>query len=360
MVVKLDYGTSVDEEKYTIDNPDAKRKEINNYRKKYRDLVDFKINKLDLSYNEETKDLLTQKTLNNTDVLREDSDLYYFNTGTVSHTTDLTLGQTLTLTLNSKTGLWQWIVMILGQFLAWLTGLVGGSYWLGLLIFTLILRTVGWPIYAKTNNFSANMSKIQPEMDKINKKYEGKTDNNSKMKQQMEIKEIMKKNKVSMWGCLLPFAQMPIFFAVYQVVQRFPLTPIYSQEIANINYKFLWTTFATEYGQTTGHWALALIVGLTMIGQQLLSMYLTKRIQKSHQNFYTKNQSKSPMGNQMFIMMVVMTVMMVVFALRSSGISFYWIVGNIYTLLQTLISKLQQEKREEKERLSSGKVRGRE
>ena len=360
LVVKLVYGTSVDEEKYMAENPDAKQSDINKYRKQYRDLVDFKINKLDLTYAENTKDLLTQTTLNGETVLRQNSDLYYFNTGTVAHTVDQTLGQTLTLTLNSKTGIWQWIVMVLGQFLAWLTKLVGGRYWLGLLIFTLLLRTVGWPIYAKSNNFSSNMSKIQPEMDRINKKYEGKTDQNSKMKQQMEIREVMKKNKVSMWGCLLPFAQMPIFLAVYQVVQRFPLTPIYSTEFAGINYKFLWTTFATEYGQTSGHWALALIVGATMIGQQLLSMYMTKRIQKSHQNFYTKNQTgKSTQGNQMLIMMSVMTVMMVVFAWRSSGISFYWIIGNIYTIVQTLISKLQQEKREEKQRLASGKVRGR-
>ena len=96
-----------------------------------------------------------------------------------------------------------------------------------------------------------------------------------------------------------------------------------------------------------------------MIGQQLLSTYMTKRIQRQHQNFYTKNQSTAKAGNQMMVMMVVMTVMMVIFAWRSSGISFYWIIGNIYTLLQTFISKMQQERREEKERLSSGKVRGR-
>ncbi len=359
LVLKLSYGTSIDEEKYIAENPDAKTKDIDKYRKQYRDLVDFKINALDLAYQENTKDLLSQKTINGDTVLRQNNDLHYFNTGTVTHVTDQTLGQTLTLTLNSKTGLWQWIVKTLGQLLAWLTKICGGAYWLGLLIFTLLLRTVGWPIYAKSNNFSANMSKVQPEMDRINKKYEGKTDQNSKMKQQMEIREVMKKNKVSMWGCLLPFAQMPIFFAVYQVVQRFPLTPIYSSEIAGINYKFLWTTFATEYGETSGHWALAIIVGLTMIGQQLLSTYMTKRIQRQHQNFYTKNQSTAKAGNQMMVMMVVMTVMMVIFAWRSSGISFYWIIGNIYTLLQTFISKMQQERREEKERLSSGKVRGR-
>ena len=95
-----------------------------------------------------------------------------------------------------------------------------------------------------------------------------------------------------------------------------------------------------------------------MIASQLLSTYMSKRANAKRKNFYTQNKQKSS-NNQMMIMMVVMTAMMVYFAWRSAGIAFYWIIGNIYTIVQTLISKLQQEKREEKQRLASGKVRGR-
>ena len=347
LVLKFEFGTNIDEDYYKEQNPDAKKSAVNKYRKQFRG-ASFSINEILVGTNNvlyETKST-SQKTF------KENSSLYFYNTATVS-TAENSTEVVTTIKLNSKTGPWQWIIEMLGRLLSWITNLVGGYYWLGLLIFTILIRSIGWPIYAKTNSFSTNMAKVQPELDKLNKKYEGKTDQNSKMKQQMEMRQIMKKNHVSMWGCLLPFAQMPIFFAVYQVVQRFPLTPLYS----NVNYKFLFTTFAMNYGQASGHWLLAILVGITMIGSQLLSTYMAKRVQRKKANFYTAKNQQS--NKSMLIMMVVMTVMMVVFAWNSSGIAFYWIIGNIYQIGQTFISKLQEEKKEEKLQLKSGKSRGR-
>ncbi len=351
VVIKLLLGTSVDEEYFKTQNPDFTKKELRKYLKTYR-ASSIKINELTLTSSSISDNLLVEESTQGGESAnvygKVNSDLYYYNTAVVEYASE-----TLTITLNNKSGWWQWIIAELGKLLFFLTGLVGGRYWLALLIFTLVLRTIGWPIYAKSNSFTSNMSKLQPEMEKLNKKYEGKTDQNSKMKQQMEMRELMKKNHVSMWGCLLPFAQMPIFFAVYQVVQRFPLTPIYQ----NVNYKFLWTTFAMDYGKASGDWILAIIVGLTMIGSQLISTYMTKRIQRKNTNFYT---AKSQSGNkQMLIMMVVMTAMMVAFAWSSAGIAFYWIIGNTYQIAQTMISKIQEEKRTEKDLIKTGRVRGR-
>lgn len=347
LVIKFEFGTNIDEEVYKSENEGAKKSAINKYRKGYRGTT-FYVNEISINDN----NVLYETSEGGEKTLKQNSNLYYYNTSTVS-TTDANTTVVTTIKLNSKTGPWQWLIEMLGKLLAWITGLVGGYYWLGLLIFTILIRSVGWPIYAKTNSFSTNMAKVQPELDKLNKKYEGKTDQNSKMKQQMEMRQIMKKNHVSMWGCLLPFAQMPIFFAVYQVVQRFPLTPLY----ADVNYKFFGTTFAMDYGQASGHWLLAILVGVTMIGSQLISTYMTKRVQRKKANFYTaKNQQNN---KSMLIMMGVMTVMMVVFAWNSSGIAFYWIIGNIYQIGQTFISKLQEEKKEDKLQRESGRARGR-
>ena len=347
LVIKFEFGTNIDEEVFKSNNESYKKKDLNKYIKKYKGAV-FYLNEVSIN----GTNIIYESATDGTKYLKENNSLYYYNTGTVS-STDNNGNIVVALKLNNKTNLWQWLIAQLGKLLFWITNLVGGYYWLGLLIFTILIRSIGWPIYAKTNSFSTNMAKVQPEIDKLNKKYEGKTDQNSKMKQQMEMREIMKKNHVSMWGCLLPFAQMPIFFAVYQVVQRFPLTPLY----ADVNYKFFGTTFAMDYGKASGHWLLAILVGVTMIGSQLLSTYMTKRIQRKKANFYTaKNQQNN---KSMLIMMVVMTVMMVVFAWNSSGIAFYWIIGNIYQIGQTFISKLQEEKREEKAQLLSGKARGR-
>ena len=251
-------------------------------------------------------------------------------------------------------GIWDWLVYPMAWLMHIVSYIVGNNYALTILITTVLIRSLAWPIYAKSNSTSARMSAIQPEIQKINEKYAGKTDQNSKMKQQMETRELMKKNHVSMLGCLLPFLQMPIFIAVYQVAQRFPLTPRY---VIGTNFDFLWTNFGANYGVVTGDWILAILVGITMIASQEISIYMSKRIAAKKRNFYTAKNQQS--NTQMRIMMLVMTVMMVVFAIRSAGLAFYWIIGNTYQIAQTFISKLQEAKQAEKELQKSGKPAGR-
>ena len=358
-IVKLVFGTNVDEAKIKEEDPNIKKSALNKALKQYRgSSVIIQALTITKSGEATANSILSEEVVNINDVATGtrvgsvSTDLRYYNTANVSY--DAT-SDSLTLSLNYKGGPWQWIVGVIAKFLYWVVGLVGGQYWLGLLIVTIIIRTLGWPIYAKSNSMTSRMSEVQPEIDKINKKYEGKTDQNSMMKKQMETREVMKKNHVSMWGCFLPILQMPIFLWVYQVVQRFPITPLYE---AGTNYKFLWTTFATNYGQATGDIPLAIIVGLTMLASQELSNIMSKRINKKKENFYTQNKAKQS-NMQMRIMMFMMTAMMVWFAWRSAGIAFYWIIGNLYQILQTFISKKQEEKRAEKQRQLSGKPRGR-
>ncbi|MCR5564335.1 MAG: YidC/Oxa1 family membrane protein insertase [Gammaproteobacteria bacterium] len=356
-VVKLVFGTNVDEARIKSENPDIKNSALRKELKKYRG-SSFVVRSLTLSDGVKEYNILSKPITDKNGELTGarvgvvSTDLTYYNTAQVTfdNTSD-----SLALALNYKGGPWQWIVKIIGEFLNWITRLVGGYYWLGLMILTFIIRTLAWPIYAKSNSMTSKMSEIQPEIDKINKKYEGKNDQNSQMKKQMETKALMKKNHVSMWGCLLPFLQMPIFLWVYQVVQRFPITPLYTQ---GIKFNFLWTTFGTNYGQTTGDWILALIVGATMILSQELTNILSKKINKQRENFYTQNK-KTQSNNSMRIMMIVMTVMMVYFAWRSAGIAFYWIIGNTYQIAQTTISKILEAKRLEKKQRESGRPRGR-
>lgn len=357
-IVKLIFGTNLDEAYAKENNPGIKNGDLKKIVKQFRGkgtiIRTLTINETgDSTLNNILSQPITdaQGNLTTSRVAVQSTDLTYYNTALITY--DVATDSVL-LTLNYKGGPWQWIVNGIGIALNWITQLVGGYYWLGILILTFIIRTAAWPIYAKSTNMTSRMSEIQPELDKINKKYEGKNDQNSMMKKQLETKEVMKKNHVSMFGCFLPLLQMPIFLWVYQVVQRFPITPLYDAT----NYKFLWTTFSADYGVVTGDWILALLVGLTMIASQELSTFMTKRINAKKANFYTKQQSKQN-NMQQRIMMIVMTVMMIYFAWRSAGIAFYWIVGNLYQILQTFISKKQEEKRAEKLRLESGKPRGR-
>ena len=252
--------------------------------------------------------------------------------------------------IGEKDNFWDWVITQLGYFTLYasnLFGLLGNNYfyWIGLLIMTLLIRTVGWPIYAKTNDMSLKMAIAQPEINKVQEKYRNKTDQASQQKMQMETMEIYKKYKINFFGCLMPLLQMPIFIAMYQVVQRFPLTDLSYFTDANIvmNNNFLWTNLGNTYW--LANLPLAIIVSVLMFLSQWLSQHRAKKQQKPNQYAGAKAQQQQ---NSMKYMMYFMVIMMGSIALRNAGIAFYWIVGTSYQLLQSYISYRNMQKREDK------------
>jgi len=251
--------------------------------------------------------------------------------------------------IGEKTGVWEWIILQLGYFTYYasnLFGLLGNTYyyWIGLLIMTLAIRTLAWPVYAKTNDMSLKMSIAQPELDKLNEKYEGRTDQASQQRKQMEMMDIYKKYKINFAGCLMPFLQMPIFIAMYQVVQRFPLTDItlFGGVAGTMNTNFLWTNL----GNTD--WLANLPLAIVVAGTMFLSQWLTMHRQKAQSHSKYKNQKAQQSQKQMQMFMYVMVIMMAGIALQNAGIAFYWIIGNSYQLLQSYLSHRSSGQRKER------------
>ncbi len=94
---------------------------------------------------------------------------------------------------------------------------------LAIIIFTLIIYLCLTPLTIKQQKFSKLSAKMNPELQAIQKKYEGKKDNDSMMAMQEETKEVYKKYGVSPSGsCLQLVIQMPILFALYRVIYSIP------------------------------------------------------------------------------------------------------------------------------------------
>ena len=92
-----------------------------------------------------------------------------------------------------------------------------------IIIFTIIVRIFMLPMTYKQQKFSKMSQAMQPEIQKIQKKYRNRKDQDSMQKQQKEIQAVYDKYGVSMsGGCLQLVIQMPIFFALYQVIRRIP------------------------------------------------------------------------------------------------------------------------------------------
>lgn len=240
-----------------------------------------------------------------------------------------------------------------------------GSYPITIIIATLVVRTLAWPIYAKTNDMQLKMKLVQPEMDKIQAKYAEKKDQESQQRMQMETMQLYRKYGIGVGGCLMPLVQMPIFLGFYYTIRKIPACMNVEGHWLNIfkETKIFGVdmilskpaSFADNKTQFIGVIVLAVLVGLTQIVSIILSNRRQKRAKEStvsdvpeyRRPKQTDQQKSSEM--MMKVMMYMMAGMMVLFVWQSpAGLGLYWVVGNIYTTLQSYIGEKNSAKRLEK------------
>ncbi len=94
---------------------------------------------------------------------------------------------------------------------------------ISIILFTIIVNLLMLPMTIKQQKFSKLSAKMQPELQAIQKKYKGKTDQASMLKSQEETKAVYDKYGTSPSGsCLQLLIQMPILFALYRVIYAIP------------------------------------------------------------------------------------------------------------------------------------------
>ena len=92
-----------------------------------------------------------------------------------------------------------------------------------IILFTIIIYTLMIPLTLKQQKFSKLSAIMNPEIQKIQKKYQGKRDQTSMMKQQEEMQAVYEKYGTSpTGGCLPLLIQLPLLFALYPVIQNIP------------------------------------------------------------------------------------------------------------------------------------------
>ena len=89
-----------------------------------------------------------------------------------------------------------------------------GNFGISILIVTVLIKLVFYPLANKSYVAMSKMKKLQPEMEKLRERYA-----DDKLKQQQEIMELYKKEQVNpLAGCLPVLIQIPVFFALYKVL----------------------------------------------------------------------------------------------------------------------------------------------
>jgi YidC/Oxa1 family membrane protein insertase len=111
---------------------------------------------------------------------------------------------------------WGWFYFLTKP-LFWLLELfykMVGNFGIAILIVTVLIKLVFFPLANKSYESMSKMKKLQPEMERLKQLYP-----DDRMKQQQELMELYKKEKVSpLSGCLPIFIQIPVFFALYKVL----------------------------------------------------------------------------------------------------------------------------------------------
>lgn len=94
---------------------------------------------------------------------------------------------------------------------------------LAIILFTLVIYLLMTPLQIKQQKFTKMNSIMQPEIQKIQKKYKGKKDQDSVMRQNEEINAVYQKYGVSPTGsCVQLVVQLPVLIALYQVIYHIP------------------------------------------------------------------------------------------------------------------------------------------
>ena len=253
--------------------------------------------------------------------------------------------------------LWAWPINLLSWPIAWLCSTIGkgigNSYFWGILFTTLIVRTLAWPIYSRQNSSSLKMQLMQPEMAKIQAKYQNRKDQRSQQMMQQEMMKLYKKHGMNPLGCLgTMFLQFPIFMAMYEVVQRINATTTvvvnnavsytYSGAFALTNTKvFGLFEMNTSFFQATMWYdkVFAAVVAVLFVAMTILSQKLSQRPQK-YQKIHPQDKNKqTDQGKQMKYMMVIMNVMFGFMALSNTSLGIYWLIGSIYQLFQSQVGR---------------------
>ena len=191
------------------------------------------------------------------------------------------------------------------------------NYGIAIIILTLLIKIVLWPLGSKSYKSMSEMKKIQPLMKEIREKYK-----DDKKKMNEEVMGLYRTYKINpLGGCLPMVVQLPVFFALYRMLYQ-------AIELRHAPF-FLWIVDLSAPDRL-GHFAidhipfmeppygipvLTIIMGASMLLQQKMS---------------------PPMGDptQAKMMMFMPVIFTFIFINFSSGLVLYWLTNNILSIGQ--------------------------
>jgi YidC/Oxa1 family membrane protein insertase len=202
-------------------------------------------------------------------------------------------------------GFWNQIVYYFAVIIRWLS--FGGTVGVGIILFTLLIRTLLLPLMNIQIKSSQKMQELQPEIKKIQAKYPGK-DMASRQAMSEETQKLYAENHVSPYmGCLPVVVQMPFLYALYQA-------------LINVDFLKQGNFLIWNIGAKDPTFILPILAAVFTF----LSSWLNLKAAPERNGMLLATTFAMPV----FIFFMAMNF--------SSGVSLYWVISNAFQVVQTL------------------------
>ncbi len=219
----------------------------------------------------------------------------------------------------------------LAQAINFLSGHLG-VFW-GITIVTLALNAIIIALTFKSNVAMQKMTELQPEIQKIQLKYEGRTDQASQQRMAMEMQNVYKKYGVNPMGSMLvTFIQFPVLVCMYAAVRR-------SAAVANGTFFGYSLDLTPREALGEKAWAL-LVVYVLMIVFQFVSVgcvrwiqqYRAKKEADKRHKHYEKPQDQTAVMTYAMVAFIAVIMMS-----WPTALSLYYMIYSIINIIKTIV-----------------------
>lgn len=192
---------------------------------------------------------------------------------------------------------------------------VVGIWGVSIIILTIIVKGALYPLYAMQTKSTANMSKVQPKLQEIQRRYA-----NDQETMNLKIQELYKEEKINpAAGCLPMLIQMPIIFGLFRLLRN-PLEFMGTDNsiLFAVHDSFLWMTDLTQPDK----WILPLAAGI--------ATYFSFAMQSKLNSTPGNDQANAMMKGMKYVFPV-----MIVWLARTypAGLSIYWFLSQIIQII---------------------------
>ena len=277
-----------------------------------------------------------------------------------------------------------WLMVGFHQVFTWigLPAASGFTWALSIVGLVIVIRTILIPLFVKQIHASRRMQLIQPEMQKIQKKYKGKTDPESRQAMTQETMGLYKRTGTNPFSSCLPLLlQSPIFFALFRVLSNLagiaagtkpPIGPLTPDVAAQANAS---TIFGAPLSATFQH-TITIVNNVAVTAPSAINVKIVCVVMivlmsasqfTSMRQLMMKNMPASaldnPFAKQQKIMMYLMPLMFVFSGVTFAiGVLLYWLTTNLWSMGQQFYTIRRMpapgslaEKALEERRMKSGK-----